>query len=625
MTKALQERRRDRDLTPADYTEAERTTSMPPEGKPLEQKATEETKTADGTACLGALRRGGGCREFLLQTLYSLTMNIAERLRETAKQFPDQTAVACPWKQDRQGKRQYAQMTFAELEHESDRLARGLLQMGVLPGTRLVLLVRPGLEFVALTFALFKAGAVIVLIDPGMGPRHIFHCLDEVDPEGFVAVPMVQFVRWLKRRRFPHAKHNITVGTNWTRTKMTYQKLLGGEWTPFDIPPTKPTDPAAIIFTSGSTGPAKGVLYEHGMFNAQVDLIRDFYNIEPGGVDLSGFPLFALFNAAMGVTTVIPDMNPTRPAEADPKKILENLRDQNCTQAFGSPAIWNRMGRYCEAKKLKLPSTLKWVLSAGAPVPLAVLERMTKAFSHSDANMHTPYGATESLPVASFSSREILAETAPLSRQGAGTCVGRIIPGVTVKIIEITEGPIASLGNVKELPHGEIGEIIVQSASTTREYFRRAEPTRLAKIPDGDSFWHRMGDVGYLDHDGKLWFCGRKAHVVETKTGRLYSVCCEAIFNEHPLVFRSALVGVGPKSHQTPVIIIELEAGHSFPSDIEEMEFYMELEEMAATHGITQGIKEFLYHPSLPVDIRHNVKINREQLAAWATEQRPDL
>lgn len=549
-------------------------------------------------------------------------MNIAARLRETARRFPDQLAVVCPTKRDRRGTMRYARMTFAELERESDRLARGLVQMGVTPGTRLVLLVKPGREFIALTFALFKAGAVVVLIDPGMGPKHIFHCLDEVDPEGFVAIPMVQFIRWLKRRRFPNARHNVTVGTHWPLAKMTYQKLQGGQWTPFEIPPAKPTDPAAIIYTSGSTGPAKGVLYEHGMFNAQVDLIRDFYHIEPGGVDLSGFPLFALFNAAMGVTTVIPDMNPTRPAEADPKRILENLTDQNCTQAFGSPAIWNRVGRYCEAGNIKLPGTLKRVLSAGAPVPLLVLERMMKAFSHPEGNMHTPYGATESLPVASFSSREILAETAALSRIGKGTCVGRIFPGVKVKIIEITEGPIASLSDVKELPQGEIGEIIVQSLSTTREYSRRPEATKMAKIPDGQSFWHRMGDVGYLDETGKLWFCGRRAHVVETANGRLYSVCCEAIFNEHPKVFRSALVGVGPKPFEHPVIIVEPEPGQLPAKGCrEELSFEMELAHLGAKQEITKSIETFLFHPSLPVDIRHNVKINREQLAKWATEQ----
>ena len=549
-------------------------------------------------------------------------MNIAARLRETANRFPDQSAVVCPLKRDRQGRPRSLQMTFLELERESDRLARGLREMGVTPGTRLVLLVKPGLEFITLTFALFKAGAVVVLIDPGMGPRHIFHCLDDVDPEGFVAIPRVQFVRWWKGKRFPNARHNVTVGPSLLPSPMTYRKLLGGEWMPFGIPPTAPADPAAIIFTSGSTGPAKGVLYEHGMFNAQVDLLQEFYGIEPGGVDLSGFPLFALFNAAMGVTTVIPEMDATRPAEADPRKILNNLADQNATQAFGSPAIWNRVGRYCEAEGLKLPPTLKRVLSAGAPVPITVLERMSNAFSHPEANMHTPYGATESLPVASFSSREILAETAALSRSGAGTCVGRIFPRVRVKIIEIADGPIASLDDAKELAIGEIGEIIVQSPSTTREYFRRPDATRLAKIPDGESFWHRMGDVGYLDEAGRLWFCGRKAHVVDTPNGRLFSVCCEAIFNEHPRVFRSALVGVGEKPNQLPVIIVEPEPGHlPAPGSPEEIEWERELAERASANEITKGIAEFLFHPALPVDIRHNVKINRERLSAWATEK----
>lgn len=549
-------------------------------------------------------------------------MNIAARLRETARQMPDQLAVVFPRKRDGQGKMQYQSMTFAELERESDRLARGLVEMGITPGTRLVFLVRPGLEFIALTFAMFKAGAVIVMIDPGMGPQHIFHCLDEVEPQGFVAIPAVQFIRWLKRKRYPQARFNVTVGTNWPRVKMTYRKLLGRDGTPFEIPPTNPRDPAAIIFTSGSTGPAKGVLYEHGMFNAQVDLIRDFYDIEPGGVEVSGFPLFALFNSAMGVTTVLPEMDFTRPADAKPEHILEALSDHQATQAYGSPAIWNRVGRYCEAHNVKLPPTLKQVLSAGAPVPLHILERMSAAFSHPDANLHTPYGATESLPIASISSREILKETADRSRAGAGTCVGHLFPGVRIKIVEITEDSIAALSEVQELPCGEVGEIIVQSPSTTREYYNRPEPTHRAKIADGDRFWHRMGDVGYLDAEGKLWFCGRKAHRVQTEAGLLFSVCCEAVFNEHPQVFRTALVGLGPRPHQRPVIIVEPETGQ-FPQKgtPEEMRFQMELAERAASQPHTAGIREFLFHPSLPVDIRHNVKINREQLTLWATEQ----
>ena len=330
------------------------------------------------------------------------------------------------------------------------------------------------------------------------------------------------------------------------------------------------SDPAAIIFTSGATGLPKGVLYEHGMFAAQARLIRDFYGIQPGEIDLPGFPLFGLFNAAMGVTTVVPDMDPSRPAEVDPVRIVDAINEHRVTQAFGSPAFWNRVARYCDERGIRL-AMLQRALSAGGPVPVPLLERMARVLPEG-ADFHTPYGATESLPVASIAGREVLERTAATTRRGGGTCVGRRFPGVDVKIIPITPGPIAALDEVRELPPGEIGEIIVRGESVTREYFARPDATRSAKIPDAGSdagpprpdFWHRIGDVGYLDADGLLWFCGRKAHVVETAGGPMFSVCCEAIFNEHPRIYRSALVGIGPVPQQTPVIVAEPEEG-AFP------------------------------------------------------------
>ncbi|MFK7779003.1 MAG: fatty acid CoA ligase family protein, partial [Gimesia sp.] len=379
-------------------------------------------------------------------------------------------------------------------------------------------------------------------------------------------------------------------------------------------------DPAAVIFTSGSTGPPKGVAYEHGMFWSQVDLLRDFYQIQPGEVDLPGFPLFALFNSAMGVTTVVPDMNPTKPASVDPAKIIAQINDQGVTQAFGSPAMWNQIGRYSEKHQIKLPS-LKRILSAGAPVPVHVIERMRKSFVNPETDINTPYGATESLPVASISGREVLEETAAKTQVGAGTCVGTPFPGVQLKIIEIHNEPIPALEQAKELPTGEIGEIIVQGPMVTREYFLRPEATRLAKIPDGEQFWHRMGDVGYRDAAGKLWFCGRKAHIVETEAGPMFTICCEAIFNQHPRVYRSALVGVGSKPDQKPVIIVEPEQGEFPESQTARDQFTQELLELGQGNTLTQSIETILFHRSLPVDIRHNVKIFREKLAPWAEKQ----
>ena len=549
-------------------------------------------------------------------------VNIAQRLRESARRYPRQKAVVFPAGRDRQGRVTYSHLTFAQLEKESDRLAKGLVDYGVQPGNRLVLMVRPSLEFIALTFALFKTGAVAVLIDPGMGRSNIFDCLETVEPDGFVAIPVVQAVRALNRRKFANARLNVTVGgRRWFWGGKTYEELVATSPVGFESVRTKATDLAAIIFTSGSTGPPKGVAYEHGMFDAQVQLLQEFYGIKPGEVDLPGFPLFALFNSAMGVTTVIPDMDPTKPAQVDPLKILEAIRDQGVTQAFGSPAIWNRIGRHCEATGEKLGS-LKRVLSAGAPVPIHVLDRMLKSFEHADANIHTPYGATESLPVASISGREVLNETAERSRRGAGTCVGSLFPQVRVRIIEITDGPIKHVNDTREIPRGEIGEILVQVPSTTREYFRRPDATELAKVSDDNGrFWHRMGDVGWFGDDNRLWFCGRKAHIVETASGRMFTIPCEAIFNEHPRVFRSALVGVGEKPNQKPVIIVEPEAGEFPESLATRQKFSDELLELGRASSLTTSIETVLFHRSLPVDIRHNVKIFREKLAPWAEHQ----
>ncbi len=549
--------------------------------------------------------------------------NIAATLTESARRYPHQRAVVVPAGRDAMGRVTYSHLTFQQLDRESDRLARGLLEMGVSPGTRIGLFVRPGLEFIALTFALFKAGAVAVLIDPGMGIKNVLRCLDQVSPEGFIAISPVQAVRIAYGSRFRSARYNVTVGRRWFWGGPNYQDLRGGEWTPLQAPAIEPTDPAAIIFTSGSTGPAKGVLYEHGMFAAQVEDIRDFYDIQPGEIDLSAFPLFALFNSAMGVTTVIPDMDPSRPAEVDPQKMIETIDDLGVTQAFGSPAIWNVIGRYCERNRLTLP-TVKRVLSSGAPVPIPVIERMHKAFAGEEADIHTPYGATESLPVASISGRQVLSETAAQTRKGAGTCVGHLFPGAVVRIIEISDGPLESIDEVCELSENEIGEIIVKGPAVTREYFQRPDGTRAAKIPDGDQVWHRIGDVGYFDEQGRLWFCGRKAHSVETCEGRMYSVCCEAIFNEHPRVFRSALVGLGARPTQTPAIVVEPEAGEFPENESARTAFVDELAALAAASPLTKDISQILFHPSLPVDVRHNVKISREKLAVWAARQLQD-
>jgi acyl-CoA synthetase (AMP-forming)/AMP-acid ligase II len=378
-------------------------------------------------------------------------------------------------------------------------------------------------------------------------------------------------------------------------------------------------DPAAIIFTTGSTGVPKGVLYRHGNFAAQVDQLRDFYGIRPGEVDLPAFPLFGLFNCALGVTAVIPDMDPSRPGQAQPARIVEAIEDWKVTQTFGSPAIWNRVGRYCQERGIRL-STVRRVLAAGAPVSAEVLKQM-KSCIHPQGDVHTPYGATEALPVASISASEVLAETAERSRQGAGVCVGRNLPGISWKVIGIVDGPIGSIRQAEELPPGEIGELIVRGPAVTREYVTRLESNALGKIPDGKDVWHRMGDLGYLDPQGRFWMCGRLAHRVVTADGPMFTIPCEAIFNQHPVIYRSALVGVGPIGRQRPVIVLEPKQGRTPFGTRAREALLREIRQLGRENPRTAKINDFLFYPAFPVDIRHNAKIFRERLAVWAARK----
>jgi acyl-CoA synthetase (AMP-forming)/AMP-acid ligase II len=545
-------------------------------------------------------------------------VNIARRLTETAGQMPHALAVVVP-RRRRAGRRRYDTFTFEQLEDETNRLASGLQSYGLRPGMRIALLVRPGMEFISLVFALFKAGAVIVLVDPGMGRRNLLRSLADVEPDGFVAIGLGQAIRTIFRRRFPKARCNVTVGRRlfWGGATLDAVRRMGQRGAMCHD--TCGDDPAAIIFTSGGTGPPKGVLYRHGNFDRQVTEIRDRYAIAPGEIDLAAFPLFGLFNCAMGVTTVVPDMDASRPALVDPQNIVEAVHDWKVTQSFGSPAIWNRVGEYCTARNVKLP-TLRRVLSAGAPVPPRVLAKM-KGCIAADGEVHTPYGATEALPVASISAAEVLSETRQAWAEGAGTCVGGKFPGIEWKVIEITEGPIAKPTDAVELPTGKIGELIVTGPVVTQQYATRTEWNARSKISDGRRTWHRMGDVGYLDGQGRFWFCGRMAHRVQRREGPMYTIRCEAIFNQHPRVYRSALVGIGPALQQQPVIIVEPWPDHRPRGRTERRKLIDDLGHLARANPLTSGIRDFLIHPAMPVDVRHNAKICREQLAVWAAKK----
>jgi acyl-coenzyme A synthetase/AMP-(fatty) acid ligase len=284
---------------------------------------------------------------------------------------------------------------------------------------------------------------------------------------------------------------------------------------------------------------------------------------------------------------------------------------------FGSPALINRVGRYGVTHGTRLP-TLKRAISAGAPVPAAVLERFSSLLEPG-VQVYTPYGATEALPVCSIGSAEILGSTRTITDSGGGVCVGRPVEGIRLEIIEISDAPIYYWDESLRVPTGKIGEIIVQGEQVTRGYYNRPDADHLSKIndPETGSYFHRMGDLGGRDEEGRVWFCGRKTHRLETAAGTLFTIPCEAVFNTHPQVFRSALVGVGIPGELKQVLCVDLEKGIKVNREA----LKVELLAIARDHIHTHAIETILFHPASPVDIRHNAKIFREKLAVWAARR----
>jgi acyl-CoA synthetase (AMP-forming)/AMP-acid ligase II len=541
--------------------------------------------------------------------------NIAAALPRLARERPDQVAMRCPGRRRWNGTARYdVTLTYAELDARSDAIAAGLARRGIRRGTRTVVMVRPTPEFFLLMFALFKAGAVPVLVDPGIDRRALKQCLDEARPEAFVGIPLAMLAKvllgWARAARV-----RITTGRFALLADATLARVeADGAGAGPQLAETDGEDVAAILFTSGSTGVPKGVVYRHRHFVAQIRMLGEAFGIDEGGVDFPTFPPFALFDPALGLTSVIPDMDPTRPAQADPRRLHDAIARFGATQLFGSPALMGVLAAHGE----KLP-TLRRVTSAGAPVPPDVVRRMLELLPP-DAQLWTPYGATECLPVAVIEGRELLTLRAR-TEAGAGTCVGRPVAGNTVRIIRVDDGAIPDWRDALVVAPGQVGEITVAGPSATDAYFNREAQTALAKIrevlPDGGTrIVHRMGDLGWIDDEGRLWFCGRKSQrVVVDAATTLCTEQVEPVFNTHPQVRRTALVGVGPEGAQRPVLVFELAPGTR--ADVAEVAD--ELRHIAQGYVHTAKIDGFLHHPDpFPVDIRHNAKIGREKLAAWA-------
>ncbi|RPA67592.1 peptide synthase [Cyclobacteriaceae bacterium YHN15] len=539
--------------------------------------------------------------------------NIASALVEKAKTQPDVLAIAFPIRNsiDKNGITRYKKISFKELAHETSCMARGLLASGFQKGDKVLMMVPPGFDFFILGFSMLQTGIVPIFIDPGTGLKNLKKCINESEPNGFIGISKAHVARILLGWGKKSIRKTITIGPRlfWGGKKMKTVLAIDRSETSFPVFNAGPNDLAAILFTTGSTGLPKGVSYSHGNFKSQLDMIKETFGFSPGEIDMPTFPPFALFNPALGMSSIIPDMDPTKPASVNPRHIIGPIKQFGITNMFGSPALLEKVGRYGEEKGIKLPS-LNRVISAGAPASTKALIRFSSMLNP-ETQIFTPYGSTEAMPITKVGSHQILRETQAKTENGHGVCIGKVIKGIEVDIIKIKDEAIPFWAEDLKVLEGEIGEIVVKGPNVTQSYYNRENANQLAKIQDGHVMRHRMGDLGYFDSDGNLWFCGRKSHRVKSGNQELYTIQCEHIFNKHPDVFRTALLGVNGNA----VICVEVEKSKS---QIDREKLKNELLSWASDHPLTKPIKTLLFHPGFPVDYRHNAKIIREKLAYWA-------
>jgi acyl-CoA synthetase (AMP-forming)/AMP-acid ligase II len=521
-------------------------------------------------------------------------LNIVEIFEQTARQRTNQLALV-----DKSRR-----FTFARLWGEVDRQACRLRSVGFEPGATCLVLLRNSAEFVAAVFALFKIGVVPILIDPGMGLGRFLKVVDEVSPEALLGIPRAFALRKLAPKPF----RNVKATACWGHFPDIADLRRGRLDSNVPVAEANPGGMAAVLFTSGSTGPAKGVVYTHEIFCRQVEVLRTVYQFRDDDIDLPGFPLFGLFSAALGVTGVVPELDPSRPAQCRPGDLVAQIHEHGVTSLQGSPAIWKRVAAECQRRRITLP-TVRRLITFGAPIPFDFIESWREIAPY--AKIHTPYGATEALPVTDIEAEELLTTKTARNHEGAGLCVGRPLDLNEVRVVA-RDGLDPEDRSVQPLPPGKVGEIAVRGPVVTESYFRNPEATAVSKVRSQQGIWHLMGDLGYFDSQGRLWLVGRKSHVVPATPGEepLYPLPGEALVLPHPEVERAALVD----GREQPVLIVEKKTGSRSRDEV------LARECLALLHQVPcyKGVEQVMFHPALPVDPRHNAKIHREELSIWA-------
>ncbi|MCW2809942.1 MAG: alpha/beta fold hydrolase, partial [Friedmanniella sp.] len=502
--------------------------------------------------------------------------------------------------------------SFAELERRVRDLAAGLAADGVRPGDRVALLVPPGVDLTVAVYAVWRVGAVIVVADAGLGLRGMAHALRSAGPDHVIGIGKALVAmaalripgRRIVAEPWPAA---LRRALGWGASLPELEASGRGRPVP-ELPPADAE--AAVLFTSGATGPAKGVVYRLSQLRAQIDQLQSTYALTGADRWVAAFAPFALYGPALGVGAAVPDMSVTAPGTLTARALAEAVQAIEATVVFASPAALRNVvatASALTAEQRASLGTVRLLMSAGAPVPARLLVQVQELLPA--AELHTPYGMTEALPLADISLPEIQA-----AGSGHGVCVGRPRPGVQVRL-----SPLDDLARAEgELTDrtGVTGEICVAAAHVKERYDRLWATERRSSRNPG---WHRTGDVGHLDDQGRLWVEGRLVHVLSTERGPVTPVGLEQRVEGLAGVGSAAVVGVGPGGRQQVVVVVEPVAGSDRVRDgLADPTLTAAVRDLLAAGERPVSVAAVLVLRHLPVDIRHASKIDRAAVGRWA-------
>ncbi|MEO8851836.1 MAG: alpha/beta fold hydrolase, partial [Allobranchiibius sp.] len=504
-------------------------------------------------------------------------------------------------------------VSWSALSRRVNRVAAGMRAAGIGAGDRIGLLVEPSVDLVAVVYAAWRAGAVVVIADKGLGFAGMRRALRGAQVDHVVGA--LTGLTAARAMGLPGSRISVATLSPMTRRALGVEHSLEtladlGLRNPLPAPPDPNAD-CAVVFTSGATGPAKGVVYRHRQLCAQLDIVRATYGLRADDTFVAAFAPFALLGPALGIGSVVPDIDVTAPDTLTASLLADAAAAVSATAVFASPAALRRVVQTAADLTSAQRSSLHGVrllMSAGAPVPASLLEALAQVLP--TASLHTPYGMTEVLPVTDITLEQIQ-QAGPCE----GVCVGQPLDGVEVGLVTLNSSDDGAAGPVSD--PDVTGEICVRAAHVKDRYDALWLTERASTRYRG---WHRTGDVGHLDNQGRLWVEGRMPHLITTADAVLTPVGIEQRVESIVGVQAAAAAGVGPTGAQVVAVVVVADAPARVSARLRSRR---SLGLRLAASDLTDAVRRVAGAPvaavlvadRLPLDIRHASKVDRSEVS----------